>query len=81
VKKIDAAVLLYIGLKNWGSVRELEQAVELAKVRAINSNASMLELAHIALPQDVEDVEADLKRQAIKSIDILGSPAKTIDIE
>lgn len=55
VSHIEAAALMYIGLRPWSSVRELEHAVEAAKLRAASSPA--LELADIALsPQDIDDV-------------------------
>lgn len=83
VRQIQASALLYIGLKDWTSVRELEQAVDAAKIRAAaRGGIATLELADIAVtPQDVDDVEAKISERYGGTIDILGSSNHLIDIK
>ncbi len=80
VTRVEASALLYIGLREWTSVRELEQAVELAKTRAAISGAAVLELAHIAVSrEDVEEVEKRAKSW-YGEVDIFGSGTNVIDV-
>ena len=75
VKRVQAAALLYIGLRAWTSVRELEQALELAKMRTVKLSSQVLELADIALStQDVDDVGKAC------SIDVWGGPINELKI-
>jgi hypothetical protein len=56
VKNVQAAALLYIGLREWKSSRELEQALELAKAR-ISETPPVLALTHIETShQDIEQI-------------------------
>jgi hypothetical protein len=80
IRKVEAIALLYIALRNWTSVRELEQALELAKVRAHSEDSRVLELAHITVsPEDIEEVERVAKME-YGTVDILGGPTNIIDI-
>jgi hypothetical protein len=75
VARVQATALLYIGLRPWTSVRELEQALELAKMRTLASSSEVLELADIALStQDVEDVEK------ATTTDIFGGPTNVLEV-
>jgi hypothetical protein len=81
--RVQAAALLYIGLKNWVSVRELEQAVDAAKLRAAARGGVLaLELADIAVtPEDVEEVEAAVTKRYGGTIDIFGSSNRLVEIK
>ncbi len=75
VHQIEAAALMYIGLRPWSSVRELEQAVEMAKIQATTSSSNALELAHVALSaQDIDDVKS------ATDIDIFLGPTNVLEI-
>jgi hypothetical protein len=78
VTRIQAAALLYIGVKNWTSVRELEQTLDAAKIRtAARGSSATLELADIAVtPQEVNEVE-----KHYGSVDIFASSAHVIEIK
>jgi hypothetical protein len=74
VTRVQAVALLYIGLQNCASVRELEQALEQAKAR-ITSVPPVLELGHVATsPQDVDDLANETK------FDIFAGPTNVIEI-
>ena len=80
MRRVEAIALLYIALRNWTSVRELEQTLEVAKVRAHSENSNVLELAHVTVsPEDVEEVKRVTEKE-YGSIDILGGPANIIEI-
>jgi hypothetical protein len=81
--RVQAVALLYIGLKNWVSVRELEQAVDAAKLRAATRGGVVtLELADIAVtPEDVEEVEAAVTKRYGGTIDIFGSSNHLVEIK
>ena len=65
VTKVQAAALLYIAIRPWSSSRELEQALEFAKLKShgeediikVQGEDNILELAHIAsLHEDIDFV-------------------------
>lgn len=77
VTYVEASALLYIGLRIWTSVRELEQALDLAKMRCVSSSSRVLELAHIALStQDVDQVA----KEGEGTYDIFGGPTNVLEI-
>ena len=72
--KVEAAALLYVGLRDWTSSRELEQAIDLAKLRVGDTGAA-LELPHIA--PSVEEVDWVAKQSGV---DIYSAPDNILDI-
>ena len=74
IMKVEAAALLYVGLRDWTSSRELEQAIDLAKLRVGDTGAA-LELPHIA--PSVEEVDWVAKQSGV---DIYSAPDNILDI-
>ena len=58
VQKVSVHALLYLSLRDWSSSREMDQALELAKVRLRDPN-NVLDLEHVARSlDDVREVVA-----------------------
>jgi hypothetical protein len=79
VERVQAAALLYIGLRNWASSRELEQAVELAKIRAMGS-PKVLELGDLVSTwDDVKSVSDATNSEGFdKQLQVLGVAIPTL---
>jgi hypothetical protein len=75
VLRVEAAALLYIGLRSWASSRELEQALELAKSR-ITQQSEILKLTNVASSwQDIEAVSEQIFAGPTNVLEIADPPA------
>ncbi|MGE0279038.1 MAG: ABC transporter ATP-binding protein [Rhizobiaceae bacterium] len=70
-RRVEAAALLYIGLREWASSRELEQTLQLAKER-ITGDPRILRLKNMASSwQDIEAVSEEIFKGPTNILEIV----------
>lgn len=75
VTRVSFQALLYLGLNSWASARELDQAIDMALLRAVEPEGELL-LEHF-----VQDVELILSAEQASGTRILGVEDFTLEVQ